>query len=145
MVPRALAHTMTRQQMILARRLPLFNFPSSLYFSTDIKQTPIDRPLLTRFDSTSSTVLELSPYDPPPSMSLVLPLELCTSCPQVMDLAGDVYTLTVHTMSPSLHCGPLMTDVSMELHCPIEAEMALGASGSNTSDPSHSWIPQSPY
>ena len=110
--------------MILVRRLALFNFPSSLYSLTEMRQTPTDLRILTPPYSTSPTAPDLSPYDPPADMCPVLPLELCASCPQVTDLAGDVSTLTASMVTSSLLGRPLTAE-TFELHGPIEAETAL--------------------
>ena len=81
--PRSLAPTMSRQQMILARRLPLFNFPSSLYVLADFKHQP--NPSLASL--TLPTDLGPSPYDPPP--------EVVVPCPEEVGSGSDSLTSRV--------------------------------------------------
>ena len=54
--------TMTRQQMIMARRLPLFNFPSSLYFHPPPNVQHIQT---LKMVTPASSDLDLPSYDPP--------------------------------------------------------------------------------
>ena len=87
--------TMTRQQMILARRAPLFNFPSSLYRPPP-SPTPFFPPIIQHYDH-----LEHPSYDPPTDPFL-------TALQTTTDLIpSDTFPLThpdlcVGMISPSL-------------------------------------------
>ena len=108
--------------MILARRLPLFNFPSSLYVLADFKHQP--NPSLASL--TLPTDLGPSPSDPPP--------EVVVPSPVGVGSGSDSLTSADHTCTFDNHDYDLF---STELHCPEVAAMALEA------DESGAFVPYS--